>query len=283
MAKAARPLIGVTGPDRGGWPAWFWASFAVRLQGGRPLRISPARAARAGLRADSLNGLILGGGADVDPARYQEQIFSTLRDESKRIRPGFGWHFLISVFVWLIRRLFSLPSSSGTRDPARDELEFALLQRALELRLPVLGICRGGQLINVHHGGTLHQDISGFYIERPNLRTVRARKLVNVEPGTTLSRLVGRKQILVNSLHNQSVKSLGEGLRCAAIEPNGVVQAIEHVDRPFLLGLQWHPEFLPLHREQRRVFHHLVEAARLQAFTAAEVCPLAQPTGRQNG
>lgn len=276
MANPARPLIGVTGPDRGGWPAWFCASVAVRVQGGRPVRITPGRARSA----DALNGLILGGGADVDPARYREQIFSTLRDESKRVRRGFGWHFVVSVFVWLVRRVFSLPSSSGTRDPARDELEFGLLGRALELGLPVLGICRGGQLINVHHGGTLHQDISGYYVERPNLRTVRARKLVNVEPGTTLSRLVGHKQILVNSLHNQSVKSLGECLRVAAVEPNGIVQAIEHVTRPFVLGVQWHPEFLPLHREQRRIFHHLVEAARLHAFTTAEVCPLAPPPGR---
>ena len=271
MAKAPRPQIGVTGPDRGGWPAWICASLAIRLQGGRPVRISPSRPHDVA----ALNGLLLGGGADVDPARYQEQIFTTLRDESRQVRPGFGLHFLVSVFVWLVRRLFSLPATSGVRDAARDDLEFALLEAALARGLPVLGICRGGQLINVHHGGTLHQDISGFYVERPNLRTVRPRKLVNVEPGTVLSRLVARKQIFVNSLHNQSVKTVGRDLRCAAVEPNGVVQAIEHVSRSFVLGVQWHPEFLPLLREQRRIFHHLVEAARLHAFAAAEVCPLA--------
>ena len=271
-----RPRIGISGPDRGGYPAWFFAAWQIRVQGGRPVRITPRRP----VEIDTLLGLVLGGGADVDPARYQEQILRTLRKESRTVRKGRFAHFLVFVLTWLIRRLFSLPPNEHGGDTARDELEFGLLAAALARDLPVLGICRGGQLINVHLGGSLHQDISGFYTERPNLRTVRARKLVNVEPGTTLARVVGRKQILVNSLHSQSVNTLGETLRRSAVEPNGVVQGIEHLTRPFVLGVQWHPEFLPFHREQRRIFHHLVEAARLRGFSA-EVCPPGRTFGTE--
>jgi putative glutamine amidotransferase len=239
-----------------------------------PKRSTPARPRSI----DGLNGLLIGGGADVNPARYKEEILKTLRSESRRIARGLGWYFLGSVVAWLIRRLFSL-DAEGPRDEARDTLEFGLLAEALKRHMPVLGICRGGQVINVHCGGSLHQDISGFYTERPNLRTVRARKLVNVEPGSTLARIVGRKTLLVNSLHNQSVKTLGAGLRRAAAEPNGVVQAIEHQDHSFLVGVQWHPEFLPLHREHRRIFYHLIEAARVHALGTAEVCPPSRTFG----
>lgn len=262
MAKKIRPRVGVTGPDKGGWPSWLCTRWLVRASGGIPVRITPSRPRSL----QGLQALILGGGADIDPARYGESILPSLKAESRHLTPGRILHFVVGVLIWLLRRLLSVPSTSKRQDHARDELEFALLAEALALRMPVLGICRGGQLINVHFGGALYQDISAFYNEHPRLRTIRARKKVCVEKGSRLARLVCGREVLVNSLHNQSVKTLGQGLRVAAREPNGVIQAIEHDELPFVMGVQWHPEFLPTHRQQRRIFHFLVEGAKVFAL-----------------
>jgi putative glutamine amidotransferase len=254
-----KPLIGITGPDEGGGPSWYCARFLIWLGGGKSVRITPSRP--HGI--EGLHGLILSGGADIDPGRYGEEILPEIKSESRNVRAGRLAHFLLSIALWLFRRLFSVHHTSKRQDLLRDELEFGLLKKAIPRHLPVLGICRGGQLINVHFGGALYQDISTFYVEKPNLRTVRARKLVRVEPGSTLHRLVCRSQILVNSLHHQSVKSVGHGLRACAHESNGIIQAVEHIELPFVLGVQWHPEFLLLHPEERRIFHHLVDAAKV--------------------
>jgi len=253
-----KPNVGVTGPNAGGWPAWICTKYLLRLHGARAVRITPSRPHSI----DELHGLIIGGGADIHPARYQEEILPTIKSESRNLHWGRRLNFLISVIIWLMRRLFSVTSTSRRQDLLRDSLEFHLLGGALERRMPVLGICRGGQLINVFFGGALHQDISGFYTEKPNLRTLRPRKLVHIEKGTTLSRLLGKTSIFVNSLHNQSVKTVGRDLRITARENNGVIQAIEHTQLPFMVGVQWHPEFLPLLSDQRRIFAWLSEAAR---------------------
>jgi putative glutamine amidotransferase len=153
-------------------------------------------------------------------------------------------------------------------------MEWDLLDTAVKRKIPVLGICRGEQLINVYFGGTLHQSIAGFYLEKPNLRTVRAKKWVKITPGTLLERVLRSDCLRVNSLHKQSIHRLGEGLQIAAQENNGVVQAIEHIDFDFLLGVQWHPEFLPLHRQQRRLFHKFVDAALGINSTVTETQPI---------
>ena len=275
MAKArrGRPIIGITGPRTGGWPAWFCARTQIWLQGGRARRITP----KSNFVEDTLDlfdGLIIGGGADINPEMYGESIFKTIKTETRRVvgsrrrwRVRWPLQFFVSVILWLIRRLFSVQMDLALRDKGRDDLEYSLIKAAVRRDMPVLGICRGGQMINVFFGGSLHQDISGFYVEKPNLRTVRARKKVNVVPGTELARITGRDKMRVNSLHHQSVNLLGSNLRVCAVEPNGVVQAIEHTQARFVLGVQWHPEFLPLHREQRRIFHHLVEAAKVHQLS----------------
>lgn len=152
----------------------------------------------------------------------------------------------------------------GGIDPARDELEQALLRDAERRGLPVLGICRGAQLMNVLAGGTLHRDLANFYREEPQPWTVLPRKRVEVEAGSRLAEVLGVSRPLVNSLHRQAVNDLGADLRVCARESNGVIQAIEHPERRFWLGVQWHPEFLPQETEQRRLFTKLVEAARMR-------------------
>lgn len=254
----ARPLIGVTGPDRGGYAMWLFTRLAVFRAGGRAVRIRPKRP--RGLAG--LCGLVLGGGADVGPALYGEEaselVETARREERTLLRKALG--ALVYVAVYAARLVFGLKSLSGA-DPQRDAMESALLDEALETGLPVLGICRGAQLINVHRGGTLHRDLSGFYSERPQLRTILPRKAVELAPGSVLAEVTGRRRMLVNALHDQAVDRLGQDVRVGAVEESGVVQAVECTDRAFVLGVQWHPEFLPRHRAHEALFRELVARA----------------------
>ena len=126
----------------------------------------------------------------------------------------------------------------------------------------MLGICRGAQFINIHLKGTLHRGLGDFYGERGNIGTVLPRKRVRIDHGTRVHRVFDTDELLVNSLHNQAVDRLGEGLRVSARDSAGVIQAIEKTSHPFLVGVQWHPEYLPLVRSQRRLFRELVRCAK---------------------
>ncbi|HMJ12886.1 MAG TPA: gamma-glutamyl-gamma-aminobutyrate hydrolase family protein [Polyangiaceae bacterium] len=268
----SRPLIGVSGPDRGGYPAWFFASWAIRFAGGRPLRLTPSR----GLPDRPLDALVLGGGADVDPSLYGEDatvpaLKPQIQGKSARsiVRVLLG--YVVAPIVYLIRRLFSVRHSG--LDPARDALENELLKRAIREGAPVLGICRGAQLINVHLGGTLHRDVTSFYVESANPWTMFPRKRVKIEADSHLAELLGRTHAFVNSLHRQAVGQLGSGLIATAREHNGVVQGIETPDPSFLVGVQWHPEYLPQRPEQRRLFREFVRAAREHALRLSGLSP----------
>ena len=161
---------------------------------------------------DSCCGLVLTGGEDVDPRRYGEPPSPAL----------------------------------GAVEPARDEMEFAALQAAIEREMPVFGICRGAQVLNVHFGGTLYQDLK---TERPTdlLHDQTApwdRRTHNatVETDTLLHTVLGDTRLFINSFHHQAVKDVGRDLRIAAIAEDGLIEAIEHEKMPWVLGVQWHPE-----------------------------------------
>ncbi|WP_006786111.1 gamma-glutamyl-gamma-aminobutyrate hydrolase [Thiorhodospira sibirica] len=263
MAK--RPLIGVTGPDRGGLAAWWCIALALYRAGARVQRITPRRT----LDLQQLDGLVISGGADVSPTLYGQPKIALVA-EIKALEQGYLNRLgalLLYPLLWGLRR--SLITHAPGGDEARDRMEYRLLKLALAQRLPVLGICRGMQLLNVVCQGSLHQNLQGFYREAPQIRTVLPRKAVIVIPQTRLAQIVVHTRLKVNALHHQAIDRLGQGLCVAAQESNGITQAIEHRDYPYVLGVQWHPEYLPQKPEHQALFHALVEAARNGSASAA--------------
>lgn len=258
LFRSSRPRIAVTGPDRGGLVSWLFTRHAIRRAGGRAVRVTPAH----WHEAFEFDGLVIGGGADIDPDLYGQQP-GLPRPERERSLTDWLLALVLYPLLFLFRRLFSTRHYTGL-DKARDELETRLLQEAIANHKPVLGICRGAQLINVHLDGSLHQDISSFYTESPQVWSIMPRKLINVQPGTLLRRLLQTDCCHVNALHNQSINHIGQGLRVSATEQNGVIQAIEGMNDHFLIGIQWHPEYLPHHARQRRLFSALVSQAAKQ-------------------
>ncbi|WP_040371038.1 gamma-glutamyl-gamma-aminobutyrate hydrolase family protein [Alkalidesulfovibrio alkalitolerans] len=251
-------MLGVTGPDRGGLAAWWFTCLAIWRAGGACRRITPSRP--SGI--EGLDGLILGGGADVAPALYGADPLPS-PEEMAVGETGVVRRLAAMVtfpLLFLIRRVLT------TRNPGlnakRDELELGLLREALARDLPVLGICRGAQLINVVLGGSLHQHLAGFYGESPNIRSLLPRKKIRVEKDSRLVRILGCETCRVNALHDQAIDRPGEDVRIVAMEPSGVVQAVEVNGKRLVLGVQWHPEYLPLHRSQARLFEEFVRAAR---------------------
>ncbi|WP_051340983.1 gamma-glutamyl-gamma-aminobutyrate hydrolase family protein [Azospirillum halopraeferens] len=219
---AARPLIGVTASIHGSRAAWWANRLALWRAGARAVRITANRP----YPIERLDGLVVGGGDDIDAGLYGAGA-----DPQVRI------------------------------DPARDRLELAALDVAERLGLPVLGICRGSQMINVHRGGSLHTDIHAIYEEAPRMRTVLPRKRVWIEPDSGLYRVLGLGECLVNALHHQSVDRLGDGLAVVARDRHGIVQATEAAGAPLRLGVQWHPEYLVADDRQQNLFRTLAAAA----------------------
>lgn len=217
----SRPLIGITTSDRKSRLAWWFDWFAVWRHGGHPLRLSPDRA-----RPARLDGLIIGGGDDIQAHLYDAELQLDVRV-----------------------------------DPRRDELELSLLECFIPRGTPVLGICRGAQLINVHLGGTLDPDIYSTHAGLKRRRTVLPRKTVDITPQSRLHRLLGVRWCRVNSLHHQAVHRAGDGVAIVARDRDGLVQGIESRRHDFLLGVQWHPEWLIFNRPQQRLIRALVNAA----------------------
>jgi putative glutamine amidotransferase len=212
-------------------------SRVVASAGGLPVMI-PLLDDEGTLRAlyDRLDGLLLPGGLDLDPATYGEPR-----------RPD-----------------------CGRVDPDRDRVELQFARWAIAEGKPVFGLCRGLQIVNVALGGTLYQDIAAQFsgaIKHDCFPTAGYARdhlahEVTVSAGSRLGTLIGAASLRVNSMHHQAVKELAPGLLPSAVAPDGVVEAVESPDQPFLLGVQWHPESL-VERDlrMRRLMAGFVEAA----------------------
>lgn len=146
-------------------------------------------------------------------------------------------------------------------DPARDQLEIAWIRRAIEMQLPLLGICRGAQLINVVLGGTLHQDIRGLRKHTRNRPGLLPTKRVHLEQGSQVSRICGKTRLRVNSLHHQAIREPGLGVRIVGRDRDQIVQAVETGDGRAILGVQWHPEYLLYMPSQFAIFRWLLHKA----------------------
>lgn len=164
---------------------------------------------------------------------------------------------------------------SGPHDRCRDATTLPLIRKAVELGVPLLGICRGIQELNVAFGGTLVGELH----EREGMMDHRApesprlddrfaiRQKVEVKPGTCLADILGTNEILVNSVHRQGLDRLGSGLQVEAVAPDGVVEAVSVVgSRSFAMGVQWHPEYwASTDHPSRRIFQAFGDAVRAHA------------------
>ena len=179
-----------------------------------PLIVPPlANVDAAAAVLDSVAGLVLTGGEDVDPARYGEKRHEKVRSVNA----------------------------------ARDATESALIEEAKARGIPVLAICRGIQMLNVALGGTLVQDISSecntsIAHDDEGARDSRSHE-IDIEPGSLIAKAVGADHVTVNSFHHQSVKRVGSGLRVTARSPDGIIEGLESTDEDWwVMAVQWHPE-----------------------------------------
>ena len=152
-------------------------------------------------------------------------------------------------------------------DLERDEQELALARAAVSKKIPLLGICRGLQVINVALGGTLYTHINDQLpaaLEHscfPAFPPDHAAHSVAVTPGSLLSEILGTTQIEVNSLHHQGAKTLADGLEVLATAPDGLVEAVQIASHPFGLAVQWHPEWMPAVPEMQAIFSRFASHA----------------------
>jgi len=212
----------VTGVARRWSPGWWCTSLALRLAGALPERIS-VRHAPSGA---PLHGLVIGGGDDIGVEHYGGDI-----------------------------------EAQVAADPDRDALEIRWIRHALERGIPLLGICRGAQLVNVVLGGTLHQDIRAMRRHTRNRPGLLPTKQVALDPDSGLAAICASRRLRVNSLHHQAVHRPGRGIAVVGRDRDEIVQAIECTDGRPVIGVQWHPEYLAVLPTQFALFRWLVRTA----------------------
>jgi putative glutamine amidotransferase len=200
---------------------------AIEEAGGMPVVLPPLGDAVAYL--DRLDGICLSGGPDLDPDAYGAP---------------------------------ERHAELGPTEPRLDAFELELARAADARGLPILGICRGAQALNVARGGTLHQHLPGHRQTEPATATTHT---VHVEPSSRLADVAGAGRLRVNSFHHQAVDVLGRGLRPVAHAADGIVEAIEAAGPRLVLGVQWHAEGLTGQARHRALFTELVAAAAAPA------------------
>ncbi len=214
---------------------------AVRRSGGLPLFLPNLEPEVADAYLENADGLLLSGGADADPRHFGQEPHPQL----------------------------------GLVDESRDAFEFALYRAAKARALPVFGICRGVQILNVAEGGSLHQHLPAvpgtIQHEQQNSDGSLSHE-VRLEPRSSLARAFRSVAVRVNSYHHQAVDRLGDGLRATGWTSDGVIEALEGSGPQFVLGVQWHPEMsVARYPEQLAPFGLFLEAVRERAATAQAV------------
>jgi len=206
---------------------------AVDAVGGLPV-ILPAVAGHedsdAAEMIDALDGVLLAGGTDIDPQRYGQQ---------------------------------QMPNTAQKPDASRDSFELALVREARARQLPILGICRGMQLLNIAYGGTLDQHRPHDSERLATIPGLRAQVTkVDVETKTRMEAALARHRFQVVCLHHQAIDQVGSNLRVVATAADGLIEGLEDPSAPFIMGVLWHPEQMLEQRDGLGVYRALVEAAR---------------------
>jgi putative glutamine amidotransferase len=234
MPRRQNPLIGLTTYGRGAdnrytLPADYID--AVRRAGGVPLLIAPGES-RVEAILDVIDALVLSGGGDIDPSRYDGKRHDT----------------------------------NYSIDQERDTLELELARRVIDSRIPTLGICRGAQILNVVQGGKLIEHIPDEVGVKVLHRAPPREPVthgVKLKAGSRLAQILGRDQFDATSWHHQALRGAAAGFDAVAHAPDGTIEAIEMPSHPWMIAVQWHPELSaasdPL---QQKLFDALVEAAR---------------------
>ena len=205
---------------------------AIERSGGLPVMLPYTQSAEAIAGFASLcDGFLYAGGVDVEPRRYGEEPLA----------------------------------ACGAVSPLRDAIDFLAFRPLFQTKKPILGICRGAQVLNVALGGTLYQDIPSRIdtdlIHRQDEPYFSPSHEVSIKQGTPLAELLGRERIAVNSLHHQSIKAAGKGIEVMAIADDGVIEAAYLPSHPYFRLIQWHPErSYEVDGNSRRIFDEFVEA-----------------------
>lgn len=232
----SKPLIGITTGTSTEFPAYqTFTSYAdaISRAGGIPVLL-PYRSNPKDIPAllESIRGVVLTGGPDLDPAAWGEAVHA----------------------------------ANTPIHPEREAYERALLSELDRRRTPTLGVCLGMQLMNVHRGGSLTQHLPDLArtlpAEHRRLQNRDARHAIQLTAGSHVARILGAHELVANSAHHQAIARLGAGLSISGHAPDGVIEAVEDRSRPFWIGVQWHPERIASEGTQLELFRHLVRAAQ---------------------
>lgn len=236
MSRMNRPRIGITMDTRREGGAYYqlaWDySTSIEKAGGLPLAIPyKSDLSLVGQYVEACDGILFTGGDDLDPALYGGQ----------------QWH-----------------PKADRIDPDRQKFELALLAEVERRRMPMLAICLGCQLVNVHRGGTLTQFIPDLpdKIEHRKLGPEPLRHPVRLDESSQVAQAIGKRDISVNTHHKQAIERVGAGLRIVATAPDGIIEGLEDPTFPLFAAVQWHPERLHGEAEHLAPFKLLVEKSR---------------------
>ena len=223
---ASKPLVGVCLPDKGNFFAYLFIKLNIRLQGAYSIRLRPSK---NNLKFEKIDGLILSGGNDINPTLYGE-------DKDAHNTP---------------------------LDKKRDAFELKMIDKAYKSKIPILGICRGAQLINIYFNGTLYPkilDLDEYIVHQNSIFPIKSAFIKKI---SDLFSILKKKELVINSIHNQAINEVGEDLKISACHDK-IIEAVEKQDYPFLLGVQWHPEYLIYLKEHRLIFKSFIQSVTKQ-------------------
>jgi putative glutamine amidotransferase len=245
----SKPKIAITGPNLSGFTAWFFTALNIRIAGGKPIRVTP----ESFDGVFDYDGIIIGGGSDIHPEHF-------IKEDSIPVKRSL-WLKLKECLLYPMELMSRL--SSSEYDKNRDDMEIKFIHYALDNNLPILGICRGHQLLNAELGGTMYESTLPLLENAPRIRSPFPRKTVLYTTSDSLiSRIAGEDPLKVNAIHSQAVAQPAEDLKVTAKEEAGINQVIESKNSDKVLGVQWHPEYLFYMKAHRKIFSWLIQEAK---------------------